>query len=207
MKIRLLLLIGVLSPLAAAIAQTEDRPPGRVAARAFATAPAPLSLEIAPGDNTDENMALAQRIAKEAKGRGITVGSGSTATILRFDSEVRTSSPAPRQSYSRQGGGSANPDSSTPRPPGSPDEVANMLSSSGAGILSQRQPSGSDYERPLRYVINATLEDRATGRTLWQGHVSYDTTAHNRTAQFVALAPVLVEQIGKNLQEKPFRLD
>src|SRR5689334_5703695 len=104
MKIRLLLLLSVFCPLAAAIAQTSDQPPGRIAARAFAAAPTPLSLEIAPGDNTDENMALAQRIAKEAAGRGIGVGLGATATILRFDTEVRTNEPASRQSFSRQGG-------------------------------------------------------------------------------------------------------
>ena len=192
------------SPFATGLAQ-EGRPPGQVAARAFMTAPTPLALSIEPGDNTDENRALAQRLAKEAAGRGITVQPQGATLVLRFDTEVRTGSPG-RPSYSRPGGGLSDPDSLTPAPPGSNGEVTNMLSSRGGGIISGRA-SGADYSRFLRYVINATIDDRATGRRIWQGHVSYDTAESDRTAMFVALAPVLAEQIGKNTQERAFRLD
>lgn len=191
-------------PLDTAFAQ-DGRPPGQVAARAFMAAPSPLALSIEPGDNTDENMALAQRLAKEATGRGITVQPQGATLVLRFDTEVRTSTP-PRQSYSRPGGAFEDPDSMTPAQPGARDEVTNMLSSRGGGVIG-RSSSGADYSRFLRYVINATIDDRATGRRIWQGHVSYDTAEPDRTAMFVALAPVLAEQIGKNTQERAFRLD
>jgi hypothetical protein len=192
-------------PLASGLAQ-EGRPPGQVAARAFLAAPTPLALTIEAGDNTDENMALAQRLAREAARHGITVQPQGATLVLRFDTEVRTSTPQ-RQSFSRPGGAFADPDSGTPSPPGAGDEVTNMLSSGGGGVIRGRPPSGADYSRFLRYVINATLDDRSTGRRIWQGHVSYDTAEPDRTAMFVALAPVLAEQIGKNTQERPFRLD
>lgn len=202
---RLLLLVPLFAaPLASVLAQTEGRPPGTMAARAFTAAPSPLAFAIEPGDNTDENMALAENLRKQAASRGMTVQREGSTLVLRFDTEVRTGQ-ATQRSFSRESG-SLDPDPGTPTPPGSGDEVTNMLTSRGGGVLGTRS-SGADYTRFLRYVINATLDDRTTGRRLWQGHVSYDSSASDRTAMFVSLAPVLAEQIGKNVQERPFRLD
>jgi hypothetical protein len=198
---------AVLLALSFASTAAQDRPPGHVVTRTFAAAPAPLVFQIEAGENTDENIALAARIAKEAAARGIGVQPQGAALVFRFDTEVRTNPPAQRQTFSRPGAGLSDPDAGTPSPPGSRDEVTNMLSSGGGGVIGSRPPAGPSYGRLLRYVVNATLEDRATGRRLWQGHVSYDTTAPDRTAMFVALAPVLVEQIGKSVQESSFRLD
>jgi hypothetical protein len=202
MRIALLLVLLAL-PFAAA---AQDRAPGHVAARAFAVAPAPLAFHIEAGENTDENMAVAARIADEAAARGIGVQPQGAALVLRFDTEVRTNPPAQRQTFSRPGARLADPDSGTPSPPESRDEVTDMLSSRGDGLIGRRPLSGSSYGRMLRYVINASLEDR-NGRRLWQGHVSYDTAEPDRRAMFVALAPMLVEQIGQNVQERAFRLD
>lgn len=198
---------AVLLSLSIACAAAQDRAPGQAAARAFAAAPAPLAFQVDAGENTDENIALAARIAKEAAARGISIQAQGAALVFRFYTEVRTNPPTQRQSFSRQGGGLSDPDVGMPSPPGSRDEVTNMLSSGGGGVIGGRLPTGPSYGRLLRYVVNATLEDRATGRRLWQGHVSYDSAATDRAAMFVALAPVLVEQIGKSVQESAFRLD
>lgn len=201
---RLLLLLLFAAPLGPALAQS-DRPPGTMAARAFLAAPSPLAFAIEPGDNTDENVALAETLRKQAASRGMTVQGNGSALVLRFDTEVRTAQ-APRRSFSRDAG-SLDPDPNTPTPPNADEQVTNMLSSGGGGVLGTRSGSGANYARFLRYVINATLDDRSTGRRLWQGHVSYDTSSSDRTTTFVSLAPVLAEQIGKNVQERPFRLD
>jgi hypothetical protein len=200
-----LTLLLLTAPLVPAAAQSDDAP-GHVAARVFAAAPAPLAFAIEPGDNTDENIALAESLGKEATARGIVIHRTGGALVLRFDTEVRTSEQISRRSFSREGP-RLDPDSPTPAPPGARDEVANVLSSRGNAVIGGRPSGGPDYGRLLRYVINATLDDRASGRRLWQGHISYDTSAPDRTQMFVALAPVLAEQIGKSVQEKPFRLD
>jgi hypothetical protein len=206
MLLRLPLLLTLVAiPLGSAIAQSEGRPPGTMAARAFMAAPTPLAFAIEPGDNTDENMALAENLRKQAASRGMTVQRDGSTLVLRFDTEVRTGQ-APRRSFSRDAN-SLDPDPATPTPPGTGDQVTNMLSSSGGGVLGSRGSSGADYARFLKYVVNATLDDRATGRRLWQGHVSYDSSSSDRTAMFVSLAPVLADQIGKNVQERSFRLD
>ena len=197
-----LLLMAMLAPVSA---QQAERPPGHVAARAFATAPTPLAFAVEPDDNSAENMSLAERIAREAGARGMTVQRGG-ALVLRLDTEVRTNVRAPRQTFSREGGGLADVDAGVPPPPDTRGEVANIASSCGAGAIGAR-PAQTDYARCLRYVVNATLEDRGTGRRIWQGHVSYDSNASDRTAMFTALAPALVEQIGKTVQQKSFRLE
>jgi hypothetical protein len=196
-----LLLVATLGPVSA---QQADRSPGHVAARAFATAPAPLAFAVEPDDNSTENMALAERIAKEAGARGMTIQRGGPL-VLRLDTEVRTNVRAPRQTFSREGGGLTDIEG-VPPPPDTRGEVANLVSSCGAGAIGAR-PAQTDYTRCLRYVVNATLEDRGSGRRLWQGHVSYDSNAPDRTAMFVALAPALVEQIGKSVQQRAFRLE
>jgi hypothetical protein len=203
----LLSLALAVSPAASVLAQDQGRPPGQVAARAFAAAPSPLAFTIEPGENSDENVALAGRLAREAAARGIDVRQEAGGLVLRFDTEIRTPSAAPRQSFSREGGNLSGQGAGAPDLPGSRDEVTNMLSSGGDGVIGGRPLSGANYTRFLRYVINATLDDRATGRRIWQGHVSYDTSESDRAAMFVALAPVLAEQIGKSVQERAFRLD
>jgi hypothetical protein len=203
----LLLALGLIGvPLAGATAQPGERAPGHVAARAFATAPASLAMAVEPGDNADENLAIAARIAREAAARQIAVDP-QARLVLRFDSEVRANFRARRQTFSREGGGLSDPDIGMPAPPDTDDQVANVLSSCGAGAVGARPLPQAGYGRCLRYVINAMLDDRSSGRRLWQGHVSYDAAAPDRTAMFVALAPVLVEQIGRTEQEKSFRLD
>jgi len=197
MKKRLLVLAVLTAPLAAT-AQTGERAPGHVAARAFAAAPAPLAFAVEPGDNTDENMALAQRIAKEAAARNMRVERGQSVVVLRFDTEVRTNTRVPGQASGagRESSGFADVDPGRPPPP-----------EMGSRVTREESACGDAYARCLRYVINATLEERPSGRRLWQGHVSYDTSVVDRTTMFVALAPALVAQIGKNVQETPFRLD
>lgn len=203
---RLFLFLAFLAAPLAAAAQTADRAPGHVAARAFATTPAPLTMAIEPGDNTDENLALVARIAREAAARKMTV-QPQASLVLRFDTEVRSNFRAPRQTFSREGGRLSDPDIGTPAPPDADDQVANVLSSCGAGVVGARKLPQTGYGSCLRYVINAMLDDRSTGRRLWQGHVSYDAAAPDRTAMFVALAPVLVDQIGKTVRQQSFRLD
>lgn len=200
-----LLLTFLLAPPTAA-AQPADRPPGHLATRVFAAAPTPLTLAIEPGENSDENMALAARIAQEAPARKIAV-QPQAQLALRFDTEVRTNVRAARQTFSREGGGLSDPDIAAPSPPDSRDQVANVASSCGAGVVGAAPPRQTEYGRCLRYVINATLDDRASGRRLWQGHVSYDDAVPDRTAMFVALAPILVEHIGRSVPVRAFRLD
>src|SRR6185295_17966720 len=118
--LRLPLLLAICAaPLVPALAQTNS-PPGTMAARAFVPAPAPLAFAIEPGDNTDENMALAESLGKQATSRGMTVQRGTSTLVLRFDTEVRTGQP-PRRSFSR-GANSVDPDPATPTPPGTGDE-------------------------------------------------------------------------------------
>src|SRR6185369_11797822 len=101
MLLRLPLLLALFTiPLGPALAQSEGRPPGTMAARAFTAAPTPLAFAIEPGDNTDENMALAENLRKQAASRGMTVQRDGSTLVLRFDTEVRTGQ-ASRRSFSR----------------------------------------------------------------------------------------------------------
>lgn len=200
-------LVGaVLWTFAAAASLAQDQP-GRLSARSFTPLPTPLVIDVEPDDNTDANIALAQRMAETLARSGIRVAPKTSPLVLRFDSEVRENVSPERQRFDRE--------SSTPRdddlrggasgPPDQRDEVANVFSSQGRGLMGPRRGE-RDYARALRYVINARIEGRGDGRRFWQGHLSYDTATTEGAALLEEMVPILLHEVGNTVQERRFAL-
>lgn len=194
----------------AAIAQSVEHP-GRLVTRAFAPLPASLAAVIEPQDDTDENMALARRFAEEVAKRGGRIGGSDTRLSLFFATEVRpnvrAAPPGPTRAPSEAVGSAAadaDPARSSALVP--PPPTSGTPADGGARALSGRT-EGRDYGRALRYVINATIDDKKDGKRLWQGHISYDGAEPDRKAIFSALVPLLVAEIGKTVQERRFAFD
>ncbi len=191
--------IGVAIAGSAAAQDISGKPPGRVVARSFAALPTPIVVAVEVLDNTDENMALQRRFTDELARRGAKIEGKEAPLAFVFATEVRRNVPAgSRPDLSRE---------SSSLPDGDAERVTNLLSSTRESVLRSRPERPVEYERALRYVINATIDDRRDGRRLWQGHISYDGAQSDRMAAFNAMVARLVEQVGKNLQESGFRLD
>ncbi len=191
--------IGVALAGSAAAQDSSGKPPGRVVARSFVALPSPMVVAVETLDNTDENMALQRRFTAELARRGAKTGGKEAPLAFVFATEVRRNVPSgSRADLSRE--------SSSP-PDGEGERVTNLFSSTRESVLRNRPERPVEYERALRYVINATIDDRRDGRRLWQGHISYDGAEGDRMTAFTAMVTRLVEQVGKNLQEGGFRLD
>jgi hypothetical protein len=187
-------------------ARAEDV--GQVITRSFTALPAPATMNVEPDDNTRTNMALATRMSRELAQRGHQVPPDRAALVLRFDSETRSNVSTGRTRYQRDPSGNENSDMSigAAGPPDRQSGVANLFSSEqGRGVIGER--TGTDYSRPLRYVVNARLEDRQSGSLIWQGHVSYDTDRTDADQILQAMVPLLIGEVGRTVRDRRFSLD
>jgi len=189
-------------------AAAADDGAGQLITRSFAALPAPLVMNVEPDDNTRTNMTLAARMSRELAQRGYQVPADRAPLILRFDSEIRSNVNSASARYQRDASGAADSDMSigAAGPPDRPVGVANVLSSTpGRGMIGER--SGGGYSRPLRYVVNARIEDRQSGSLIWQGHASYDSERTDSDPILEAMVPLLVTEIGQTVRDRRFSLD
>jgi hypothetical protein len=189
-----------------AVGQVE---PGRVTTRSFEPLPQPIVLTVAPDDNSDANVALARQVTTELARRGYKVGasapSGASAPgfVLRFDTETRANVEAEHPRFNREA--SSDPSDGLSigiaGPPDQPNEVGTLFSSRpGRGVIAP--PPDRRYDRALRHVLNMRLEDQRTGAILWEGHAQYDTYQSDADPFLAALAPLLIEEIGRTVRER-----
>ncbi len=206
--------IGILAAgliLAAAVAVGGE--PGAMSARRFAPLPEPLSVRVEIGDDTRENVAARDAVVRALTARGVRVARGDDASlVLWLDGEIRrnVSAPARGGEFSRDAGPGTSRDDPTRRlgAEDGADSVANLLSTGRDAIVTGRRSTPStDYDRALRYVVNATANDTATGRRVWQGHVRWDGSSGDPVATLARLAPRLVPHLGSSLGETAFDLD
>jgi hypothetical protein len=185
-----------------------DDGPGQIITRSFAALPVPLVVNVEPDDNTRTNMTLATRMSRELAQRGYQVPADRAPLILRFDSEIRSNVSSAGARYQRDASGAADSDMSigAAGPPDRSVGVANLLSSTyGRGMIGER--SSDDYSRPLRYVVNARIEDRQSGSLIWQGHASYDSERTDSDPILEAMVPLLVAEVGQTVRDRRFSLD
>ena len=181
---------------------------GQLITRSFTALPAPAAMNVEPDDNNRTNMALATRLTRELAQRGHPVPVDRAPLVLRFDSEIRSNVSSAGSRYQRDQSGNDGADMSigAAGPPDRPAGIANVLSSErGRGMIGNR--ASGDYSRPLRYVVNARLEDRKSNAIIWQGHASYDSDRTDSDPILQAMVPLLVAEIGQTVRDRRFTLD
>jgi hypothetical protein len=189
--------LAVASALPSALALAQDSKPGRVTGRAFHPLPQRAMIEVSPLDDRDENLRIAAALREALLRGGYALGDASTPLRLSFDSEVRPLSGPVRAP-------------GTPAPTGSDDVVPGDRGTSP--IPERRIQRGSDNvprgKTPLlRYVLNATIDDRTTGKRMWQGNVRYDDAESDRTQMLMRLVPPLMTAFGQTQKGRSFALE
>lgn len=177
------------------VAFAQDAKPGRVTSRAFHPVVARTMIEVSPLDDRPENLAIATALRDELSRAGYLLGDATAPLRLSFDSEVRAA-PGPVRQSPDQPAGRGNAAGDEPNSP-LPDRPVRR-GSDGAS----RRPAPA-----LRYVVNATLDDRATGKRLWQGNVRYDDAEGDRARVLVRLAVTLMAVFGKSEKGRSFALE
>ncbi len=188
-------LVALGAPLAAA--QGVDTKPGRVTGRAFHPMARGAMIEVSPLDDRPENLRLAAEFRTELARAGLLLGDAKAPLRLSFDSEVRPVSAG--ASAQRPADGAV---TRGPAGPGDP----------GTTIPDRPVPRGSDNVArraapALRYVINATLDEREGGRRLWQGNVRYDDAEGDRARLLARLVAPLMTAFGQTQKGRSFSLE
>jgi hypothetical protein len=192
---------------------------GTVSSRRFAPLPDPLVVRVEAGDDGRASLAARDAFVAALRQRGVKLTSGSDATlVLRLDSEVRNNIRGGGGGGGRMSdGGSGMPAYDQPSTrlgaEDSGDRSTNLFSV-GPGMRQQndaiirRDPRASqDYDRGLRYVVNVSGNETATGRFVWQGNVRWDGIAADDAAGLARIAPRLAPLLGTSLAATGFDLD
>jgi len=186
------------SPRALAQGVAQQPQPGRVTARSFKPVPSRITIEIAPLDNRPENLRIAAALRQQLGRAGHVVVTAGAPWRLSFESEVRplssgeTSRPQlPEAETARRF------DDDTRLPAEIPDRPLRRAPIPGASTGGPK----------LRYVLNATLDEAATGRRAWQGNVRYDDVESDRARTLLRLVDPLVSVFGRNQTGRSFALE
>jgi hypothetical protein len=191
-----LLATGVASR-ASAQSQQPAALPGRVSARRFLVIPPRQRIAVAPLDDRPENLRIAEALRRALERAGHVVGETGAIWRLSFDSEVRPLAgglpPRPNP---------AAPAGETTREVGPPDSLPDRP------VRPAPAPGRAGAPMALlRYVLNATLDENATGKRGWQGSVRYDAAEMDRARMLLRLVPPLMETFGRGQTARAFALE
>ena len=197
---RLLIGLGLVSLAVCVPAAAQQPGQGLLNAVAYERLPAGIAVEVSPLDNSDDNLILQRRFEEELRSRGYSV-SGNAPLILTFD--IRDTVGAfvdgnVRHVLELSGGGGRG---------GGEDARArvNVFDSGGGGLLNEGTDSGdTTIVTPSQYRLDVTIDERGSGRRLWQGWATANLEQSDGLALTMSMVPVIADHVGQTVRQKAF---
>jgi len=167
---------------------------------AFGQIPSGAGIEVRSFDDSEQNIVLEKDFAKEIEAAGYKPADGSSL-ILSFETrdEIGAWSTTDRrhilsfESKGGQGGGE------------NAKARVNVFDSAAGGLLNKGR-GGTSISTPSSYRIDASIEDKKSGKTLWQGWVIADLKSADGRELTRRMVPKLVGTIGRTVREEAFSL-
>lgn len=175
-------------------------PQGIVNTVAYQPIPEKATLAVRPLDNSDANLKIKAAIEDALRARGFGVAQTAPLT-LNFSTrdEIGAWSETGRRTLlelkaegGREGGEYAH-------------AKVNIFDSATGGLLNQGH-GGTTITTPSSYRIDATLDDKTSGRRLWQGWTIANLSHGERAELDRAMVPVIVQNLGRTISRQPFNL-
>lgn len=202
---RLIAVAGALFCLAAApfaMAQSADDAPaeGLLNAMVFRPLPPGTAIAVRPLDNSDINLNLKAAFEQALRGRGIRTDDDAPV-VLSFETRdvVGAWSDSGRRSIIElegRGGRMGGEDAKA---------RVNIYNSSRGGLLNEGQGE-TNIVTHGRYRLEATLDDRANRKRLWQAWAESELGRYHGDELLAAMVPAIVENLGKTVSRQPFKL-
>jgi hypothetical protein len=194
---RVLLLVMLVFLAVPSVAQeTPDvRAPGRMNAQAFRDVPADATLRVRPFDDTRDNRRLKQQIERTLERKGRQINERAGVLSLNFETAVqqigRAGPPA--------GIGTLQADRDDAR------VRLNLYSSNEDSLVNPRRSEGGG-SGSVQFQLTLSLDD-ARGTRLWQGTATLLGSPTDELAAYGAMARALLDEMGRTVRQKPFRIE
>lgn len=171
--------------------------PGRAASVSFRPMASGTAVAVRPLDDSPLNLKIAARMTQALRERGLSVTDKATL-LLEFETATESAaSPLPR-------GAAVEPrrvDIGRERDLGRSDAVdarVDVYSNARSSLLTGVRRPDTD----LRYVLRATLADRAGGPRIWEGWSEYGALASDDERIYAAMAVILAGMIGQTTEQR-----
>jgi len=190
-------LVSVFTVLATYNAGADE---GTINSVSYGAIPKSASIEVRTFDDSDANLSLKKEFESALISAGYSIKKGA-ALVLSFETrdEIGAWSTTDRRHILslEAGGGRGGGENAKAR--------VNVYDSASGGLFNKGQ-GGTSIVTPSQYRLDATLEDRASGKTLWQGWAKADLHASDGDTLTRSMIPAIVKHVGKTARLKTFSL-
>ena len=174
---------------------------GLLNAVAYDAIPTGAAVAVRPLDNSDDNMVLKEEFERELRARGYVVAADA-ALILSFETRGTTGAwTSGERRYvlelRAQGGREGGEDASA---------RVNVFDSAAGGLLNPGRGGTTSIVTPSQYRLDATVDDRASGRRLWQGWAVADLEHADGLALTRAMVPAVAASVGRTVRRQVFAI-
>lgn len=159
--------------------------------------PATVSVQVRPLDNSDENIVLQEAFENALRDRSIVVSTGAPL-ILTF--ETRGSVGAWEDTGQRSflelqaQGGRGGGEKASAR--------VNLFDSNRGGLLNQGK--GTLITTPSQYRLDATIDERSSGKRLWHAWGIADLGNSDGLSLTRFMVPLMVKKLGQTVRSEAF---
>jgi hypothetical protein len=177
----------------ASLAWAEPVGEGTLNAVAFEPMPVDAALEVRVLDDSDANLALKREMEVALAARGLRIGTDEAPLVLTIDTGESV--------------GAWRTPSQIDRIPVM-DDRGRLFPQGELDVTRQvRLPlPRTTIVTPAQYRIGITIDDRASGRRIWQGWTIADLSQGEPAELAAAMVPKLVESLGRTVREENFPL-
>lgn len=203
---RLFIVIGALfcatasAPAAAQSDDTNGAQEGIMNAMTFRPVPPGAAIVVQTRDNSDINLKLKARFETALRQHGFSV-SADAPLVLSFETRnvVGAWSDSGRRSILELEGHGGRMGGETAK------ARVNLFNSSRGGLLNKGQGE-TNIVTQGRYRLDATLDDRAARKRLWQGWAESDLGRYHGAELLGAMVPVMAAKLGHTVKRQTFKL-
>ncbi|MBL6929113.1 MAG: hypothetical protein ISR44_08050 [Rhodospirillales bacterium] len=195
----LLLLFGLLG-FAVTPAAAQSYGEGLFNSVSYKPISAGVSLKVRPLDNSNDNLVLQEEFERALAERGFVV-SGDAKYVLSFETSDVVGAYTERDTrhvveLSGSGGRGGGEDMRA---------RVNMFDSSAGGLFNAGKGTGdTSIVTPTQYRMDATIDDKESGRRLWQAWAVADLEQSDGLTLTLAMVPVVAGAVGETVKQKTF---
>lgn len=185
-----LAVLGGASAVPSAV-RAQEKVSGVVNAMSFHSMPEGLPILVRPLDDSAENLVIRNDMEQALTAAGFTVAKDGSAIVLSFETR-------------RELGGGPTPTRQITKQFVERHEQSDIVDRRYTPQIGKSSPKGSSSVSASRFRLDATLDDKQSGKRLWRGWTIARMHGDETKNLAKAMVPVLVDSLGETVREQTF---